>query len=252
LGIITVDENNIDTEHICCAITEKKGENCVGSKKAWMKKRFEDGLVFKKLDVRGKVFIEYIPCENAFAPIDGDGYMYINCFWVSGRYKNQGYANMLLEECIKDAKSKGKKGLAVLGSKKKMHFLSDPKFMKYKGFQVCDTASPSFELLYLPFEKVDYTPRFRDCDRTGMIDNKDVVIYYSNGCPHTDKYVPIVKSHLEQLNVPYEIIKLETLEQARNCKAPCTNYAVFMKGKFITSEVLTIKKMDKFLEKYYY
>ena len=61
LKIIAVDENNIGQEHICCAITDKKGETCVSSKKAWM----QDRLVFRKLNVRGKVFIEYIPAENA-------------------------------------------------------------------------------------------------------------------------------------------------------------------------------------------
>ena len=61
MEIIAVNRDNITTEHICCAISDKKGECCVSSKKEWMIKRFEDGLVFKKLDVRGKVFIEYIP-----------------------------------------------------------------------------------------------------------------------------------------------------------------------------------------------
>ena len=65
LKIIAVDQSNIDQEHICCAITDKKGETCVSSKKAWMQERFPDRLVFRKLNVRGKVFIEYIPAENA-------------------------------------------------------------------------------------------------------------------------------------------------------------------------------------------
>ncbi len=78
---------NLDSEHICCAISDKKGENCVSSKKAWLRDRMEEGLVFLKLDVRGKVFIEYIPAERAWCPIDADGYMFINCFWVSGKYK---------------------------------------------------------------------------------------------------------------------------------------------------------------------
>ncbi len=95
-----------------------------------MKERMRDGLVFKKLDVRGKVFIEYIPAEYAFAPVTAPNYMYINCFWVSGKYKGQGYANKLLDECIIDAKEKGKSGLTVLSSDKKKTFLSDPKYLK--------------------------------------------------------------------------------------------------------------------------
>jgi predicted GNAT family acetyltransferase len=249
--IKTITSDNIHEEHICCALADKKGETCVASKKAWLTERFKDGLVFKKLDVRGKVFIEYIPIEHAFAPVEGRDLMYINCFWVSGKYKGQGWSNKLLEACIHDAKEKGKKGLVALGSKKKMHFLSDPEYLKYKGFKVCDTGHPSFELLYLAFGSEEEKPRFRPCV-TGEIEDPGVVIYYSNGCPHTDKYVPIIRDHLEELDIPHKIIKLTTKGEARNCPVPCTNYATFMKGKFISSEVLTVKKMDKFLDKYYY
>ena len=77
---ITMD--NLDKEHICCCISDKKGENCVASKKEWLRDRLQEGLVFNKLDVRGKVFIEYIPAEYAWAPIEAKGYMYIDCLWA--------------------------------------------------------------------------------------------------------------------------------------------------------------------------
>jgi hypothetical protein len=32
-----------------------------------------------------------------------------------------------------------------------MGFLSDPKYMGYKGFQTADTAEPYFELMYFGF-----------------------------------------------------------------------------------------------------
>ena len=82
MEIITVNKENLEEEHICCSISSNK--DCqVASKKAWLLKRFDDGLVFKKGDVRGKCFIEYIPAEKAWCPIKAEGYMYINCFWVS-------------------------------------------------------------------------------------------------------------------------------------------------------------------------
>ena len=37
-------------------------------------------------------FIEYIPAENAWVPINADGYMYIDCLWVSGSFKGKGYS----------------------------------------------------------------------------------------------------------------------------------------------------------------
>ena len=121
MDIVTLTLENLDKEHICCAISNS--DDCqVASKKAWLKERLKEGLIFKKCDVRGKCFIEYIPAEKAWAPIEADGYMYIDCLWVSGKYKGQGLSNLLLQECIKDSKKKGKKGLAILSARKKLAF----------------------------------------------------------------------------------------------------------------------------------
>ena len=245
MPIIDVDINNIDCEHICCAISDKKGENCVGSKKEWMRARFADGLVFKKLDERGKVFIEYIPAEYAFAPIEAPEYMYINCFWVSGKYKGQGYANELLDACIKDAKAKGKAGLVVLTSDKKRPFLSDPGYLKYKGFAVCDTAQPYFRLMYLPFESEAATPKFKPQAKSGTIADEGIVIYYSHQCPHTEKYVNIVDNSARKNDIKLKTLKIETVAQAQNAPTPFTTYALFKDGRFITQEILTEKKFLK-------
>ena len=117
MNLIQITPENRETEHICCAISNER--DCqVQAKKAWLAKRLEEGLVFLKGDVRGKCFIEYIPAEHAWAPIEAEGYMYIDCLWVSGQFKGHGYSSLLLDECIRDAKEKGRRGLAVLSSEK--------------------------------------------------------------------------------------------------------------------------------------
>lgn len=82
---IRVTKDNLETEHICCAISNNKDVQ-VSSKKAWLADRFEDGLVFLKSVERGKCFIETIPAENAWIPIEAAGYMYIDCLWTSQRF----------------------------------------------------------------------------------------------------------------------------------------------------------------------
>ena len=74
---ISVTKDNLEKEHICCAISNNKDVQ-VSSKKAWLSERFDDGLVFLKSVERGKCFIEYIPAENAWNPILAEGYMYID------------------------------------------------------------------------------------------------------------------------------------------------------------------------------
>ncbi|NTV78233.1 MAG: GNAT family N-acetyltransferase, partial [Clostridiales bacterium] len=128
MDYIKLTLDNIDQEHICCAISEDKDPQVI-SKKNWLRTRMDEGLVFLKANIRGKCFIEYIPAEYAWVPIEADGYMHINCFWVSGSLKGKGYSNDLLDACIQDAKAKDKKGITILSSAKKMPFLSDPKYL---------------------------------------------------------------------------------------------------------------------------
>lgn len=246
MNVITVTNENIETEHICCAIANNK--DCqVSAKKSWLKERFQDGLVFKKCDVRGKCFIEYIPSENAWCPIVADNYMYINCFWVSGKLKGKGYANLLLEECIKNSKDKNRDGLVILSTKKKMPFLCDPKFLKYKGFQLADESEPYFELLYLPFHDNAARPKIKDTTRQPHITEQGFVLYYSRQCPYTAKYVPLIETIAQAKSVPFKAVRFETKEQAQNAPVLTTSYSLFYNGFFITNEILSESKFEKLI-----
>ena len=67
---------NIDKEHICCAIGDPKHQVGVDSKKEWIKTKLKDGHFFRKLNARGKIFIEYETVETAWVPISGKNYEY--------------------------------------------------------------------------------------------------------------------------------------------------------------------------------
>ena len=111
MDYIRVTKENIDREHICCAMSGKQSL----AKKEWLKQRFEEGLVFYRSAERGKCFIEYIPAENAWVPITADGWLYINRLSVSGAMKGHGCSNDQLEKCLRDARAQGKKGICISG-----------------------------------------------------------------------------------------------------------------------------------------
>jgi ribosomal protein S18 acetylase RimI-like enzyme len=246
MDIIMITKENLDKEHICCAISNNK--DCqVKAKKSWLAERFEDGLIFKKGDVRGKCFIEYIPAEKAWAPIKAEGYMYIDCLWVSGQFKGQGYSNLLLEECVKDSVAMGKKGIVILSSKKKKPYLSDPKYLRYKGFKVADTAEPYYELLYMPFEISAEKPEFKERVKVPHIEDQGFVLYYTHQCPFTAKYVPIIEEVARRKGIAFKAIRFETTKQAQEAPAPFTTYSLFYNGEFITNEILSDKKFEKIL-----
>lgn len=175
--------------------------------------------------------------------------MYINCFWVSGSLKGHGYANDLLNECIKDSRNKGKQGLCILSSAKKKTFLSDPKFLKYKGFTECDEADNGIQLWYLPFSDDSLKPQFKECAKHPHVDKTGFVLYYTNQCPFNAKYVPIVEALAKEKSVPFHAIHLQSREEAQNAPTPITTYALFFNGNYITNEQMNDKRFLKLIEK---
>ena len=241
---IRVTNDNLEKEHICCAISNNKDVQ-VSSKKAWLADRFDEGLVFLKSVERGKCFIEYIPAENAWVPINANGYMYIDCLWVSGSFKGHGYSTELLDACIEDSKEKGKKGLCILAAAKKKPFLADPKFLKYKGFTVCDEADNGIQLCFLPFGEEAEMPKFKECAKHPHIEERGYVLYYTSQCPFNAKYVPVLEQTASENDIPFHAVHIANREEAQNAPTPITNYALFHDGEYITNEQMNDKKFLK-------
>ena len=245
---IRVTKDNLESEHICCAISNNKDVQ-VASKKAWLAERLDEGLVFLKSVERGKCFIEYLPAEMAWNPIDAEGYLYIDCLWVSGSFKGHGYSNDLLAACISDGKAKGKKGLCILAAAKKKPFLADPKYLKYKGFTVCDEADNGIQLWYLPFDPEAAKPAFKACARHPHLDETGYVLYYTSQCPFNAKYVPIVAQTAKEHGIPFRAIHLESREAAQAAPTPVTTYALFYNGEYLTNEQMNDTKFLKLAAK---
>lgn len=231
---------NIDTEHICCAFSDKKCAEGYQLKKEWLKQEIPNGYTFKKLNERAKVFIEYGPAENAWLPITAEGYLNIGCFWVSGKYKKNGHGKNLLQKAIDSAKAQNKNGLVSVVGKKKFHFMSDTKWLLQQGFEVVDELSTGFYLLARNF-KQSQQPYFNQSTRHDMIPNsKGCVVYYSNRCPFSEYHVKnSLVTSCRKRNIPLKIIKIDNIEQAQKAPTPATIFSLFYKGKFITTDIGT-------------
>ena len=239
MDYIRITKENIDKEHICCAMSGKQSL----AKKEWLKQRFDEGLVFYRSVERGKCFIEYIPAENAWVSIEADGYLYINCLWVSGSMKGHGYANDLLAVCIRDAKAQGRKGICILSAEgRKREFLADSKFLAHKGFRIADTSDCGITLMFLPLTEDAALPRFKDCAKHPMTEDSGFVLYYTDQCPFTYYWVPKVQEAAKEHNIPFKAIHITDKETAQNAPAPVTTYALFRDGKFLTQGIQSDKK----------
>jgi GNAT superfamily N-acetyltransferase len=248
IEIKDVDPENIDEEHICCAIgNDKTNKERAQLKKDWLKNEFPKGHRFKKYDVRGKVFIEYSPAEAAWFPVVADGYHFIQCLWVSGRFKGQGLSRGLLEEMEKDIE--GSKGIVAIASDKKRGFMVHRKFYQKMGFVECDSAPPFFHMMVKKFDEDAPDPRFTEkAKRCKLEGGKGLTFFYSHLCPFNEAFTDIMIEAASRFDVEVTKVKVETSEQAKDLPTPWGVFSVFLDEDLLSHEVTTMNKFEKILE----
>jgi len=253
MSYITINQSNIEKEHICCAISDKKCAESYELKKEWLKNEFGNGFVFRRINDRAKVFVEYGPAEKAWIPVTAPNHFILGCFWVSGQYKGKGHGKALLQEVINDAKKQGKDGLVAVVGTKKYHFMSDTKWLLKQGFKECDTTPAGFSLLHLSFNDKATSPHFNEQAKFGRCPEKNgYVVYYTNRCPYTEYHVKESLSETaEKRNLIIKVIKLETMKQAQSAPTPATIFSLFYNGDFITTDlsVCMDTRFDKIVSK---
>ena len=233
---INLTTENLFDEHLCCIIRSKKPHQGIDAKRQWLSDRLKEGHVFRKLDARATVFIEYAPLETAWVPIIGDNYYYLYCLWVDGSYKGKGYGKALMEYCLADAKEKGKSGVCMLGAAKQKSWLTDQSFAKNFGFEVVDTTDNGYELLALSFDGI--TPRFAQNAKKLKIESKELTIYYDMQCPFVCQGIDTIKQYCEINEIPVSLIQVDTLQKAKELPCVFNNWGVFYKGNFETVNLL--------------
>lgn len=250
MDLIDIDASVLDQEHICCALgNDRDNRRRADQKKAWMRRAYEEGLVFTRLNDRGKMFVEYMPVENCWKPVIGTDYYMIHCLWVSGKFKGQGIAGALLQSAIDRARAEGKSGLAVLTASKKKPFLTDKRFFERHGFEIVDTAPPFFQLMALPLKADPPPPRFSDHARLGSCEaESDFHFVYSDQCVFIAEYVERFSAIAREKGFSTSVKKLESSEDVRRWGSPFGTLGIYYKNSFFSHELMPEKRFAKLLE----
>lgn len=103
--------------------------------------------------------------------------------------------------------------------------------------------------MYLPFDENNSIPKFKTQAKNPHIEEKGFVLYYTNQCPFNAKYVPIIEKIAQENNISFKTIHIHSKEQAQIAPTPCTTYALFYDGKWITNDQQNEKKFLKLIEK---
>jgi ribosomal protein S18 acetylase RimI-like enzyme len=230
---------NLQSEHICCAISGGQHQDGVERKKEFLARALEQGLVFRKLEVRGKVFIEYAPAEVAWRPVVAPGYLVIHCFWVSGRYKGQGLGRDLLQHCIDDAKDR--QGVVSVTGRKP--YLTDTRFYLRQGFELVEQTNTGFDLVCYRRNRQANLPRFAESARRGTVSQREGVHFeYVHQCPFVPGCLRDMADVARELNLVVSTRHLNTIEKAQSAASPFGTFGAFLYGDFITHELMSPRK----------
>ena len=246
-NFVNITAENLADEHLCCIIRTKKLHPGVEAKRQWLSRRLQEGHVFRKLDVKGCVFIEYAPLETAWVPIIGDNYLYIYCLWVSGSPKGSGYGRALMEYCLGDARRQGKSGVCMLGAQKQKAWLSDQSFARKFGFEVVDSTPGGYELLALSFD--GSKPAFAPGAKRETVESRELTVYYDFQCPYIPQRIEILRSYCVEKEIPAHFILVDSLEKAKGLPCPFNNWAVFYGGSFQTVNQIDVSSLERILKK---
>jgi len=120
--------------------------------------------------------------------------------------------------------------------------------MQKFGFETVDTIGNEYELLALSFD--GSLPEFTPKAKEQRIDSEELTIYYGLQCPFIPNCIEQIESYCKANNIPVNLIKVDTLEKAKEVPCVFNNWAVFYKGRFETLQLLNegslnIKKRKK-------
>ena len=194
-------------------------------------------------------FIEYIPGEYAWRPVDAKGYMFIHCLWVVGKSKGHGFAGLLLKECIRDARRAGMHGVAIATSEG--NWLAGKKILLKHGFKSVDKAPPSFELMANKFDDVPAPSFTHNWEARRERYGNGLTIVRSDQCPYLEDATKILVETAEELGIESHVIELQNCREVREL-APSA-YGVFnvvYNGKLLSYHYSTKKDLLKRLEKF--
>ncbi len=233
--ILSVNESNLETVGFFCYKSKRKTEG-YARKLSWVRDRLTEGLRLQILLENGvsKGFIEYIPGQYAWRAVNATGYLFIHCMWVVGKAKGKGYGSRLLNMCIQEAEKGGFAGVAALTSRET--WLTDANLFMKSGFEVVDTASPSFTLLAHSFGTHVKPSLPTDWSARLTAWGPDLIVVYADQCPYIDRMKQAVYNVASTLDIPAREVRLTDSQQVQQeAPSPYGVYNIVYRGQLIAA-----------------
>jgi len=242
MNIIEVNRDNVSQTGFFCYMSKKKTEG-YQRKLRWLKDRFFEGMKIRMLDLKqgGRGFIEYVPGEYAWRAVNAEGYMFIHCIWVAGKSKGKGYGSLLLNECMRDAKRAGMKGVAMVTSER--NWLAGKKFLEKNSFESVEQYPP-FELMVKKFSNAPSPSFSGDFEQKLKRYGEDLTIIRSDQCPYIDAGARAALEAGKELVIRTQVVELKSAEDIRRLSpSPYGVFHIVYDGELMNYHVMPKKEL---------
>lgn len=237
LKIISVTADNVDEVGIFC-IKNRKAQG-YKEKLNWFTTELKNGLQIKiATDNDGKQlgFIEYIPAENAWRPVNADNYYFIQCIVVFAKdMRGKNIASELIQLCEEEAREENKRGVCVMSSKGP--WIANRSVFEKNGFAEVDRKD-RFELLAKKFdhnapdpELMDWTSKQKEYQGWNLV--------YAHQCPWHDKSVTDLQGAANELGIDLKVSKFTRPWDAQNGPSGYGTFGLLKDGKLLEDHYLS-------------
>lgn len=245
--LIDVTPENVLQETLFCIKDVKNpGFHC---KQQWFEKQYEDGLRMKILkNAEGKMigFIEYVPLENAWRPVQGPEFMFVHCMYIyPNKNKNKGYGSLLIDACEADAKSQGMKGICTMTSKGA--WITDKRIFEKNGYREI-SKKDRFELVSKKWDTTADDPQFLDWTKQ-QDKYQGWHLLYADQCPWHEKSVQALKNAADQFGIDLNITKINTVEKAKQAPSGYGVFNLLRDGRLLEDHYLSETRFKNILRK---
>ncbi|MCF8379121.1 MAG: GNAT family N-acetyltransferase [Bacteroidales bacterium] len=244
--ILEVTEHNALKEGLFCIKNPKYPGFKL--KLEWLKKRFSEGMKFKLLKVDNEVagFIEYVPAENAWRPVLAANYLFIHCIWVYPKKNyNRGFASLLINDCLEDAKKQKKAGIVVQVSKGS--WMAGSNVFVKNGFTSVGVKD-RFELMAFKLDEHAANPAFVNWEENQSKYN-GLNLVYAHQCPLFIKSVDEMKQTAASVGMELKVHLLNTAGEAREAPSGYGVYSLVYNGQLLADHYISNTRFKNILNK---
>ena len=252
IKIIDLTPDNI-ADYGVCGYKDVEKHVELRKKIEWYKQYHPKGLRIKAIiSEKGgyQGMLEYISGKYSHRPVDADGYMFIHCIFVGFKkeFKGKGFASLLINECINDAKKNNMLGVAVVT--RKGSFMANKDIFLKRGFQVVDSVKPDFDLLLKKFDVESKNPEFK----SNMMDNlkkysKGLNVLRSPQCPYTEKNVNgILETAKNKFNLNPTLVDLKDSKAVQDTPCAFGTFCIIYNGEIISHHPISNTRFENIMK----